>query len=73
MSYWRPSGRVNIKLILILILTTGAAGISLVVARQTHRGALSGKYLTAGEAAWESRDWPQAATELPQVSRSQSG
>lgn len=61
MVYPRHGGRVNIKLIVILILVTVAAGISIVVARQTHRGALSEKYLKAGEAAWESGNWAQAA------------
>ncbi len=54
-------GKVNIKLVIILILVTAAVGVSLVVARQTHRGMLSTKSLALGETAWASQDWPSAA------------
>ncbi len=53
-------GRVNVKLLIILILVAAAAGVSLVVARQTRRGILSERSLAAGEAAFASKDWPAA-------------
>ena len=61
MLYRKRCGKVNVKLVIILILVTAAAGVSLVVARQTHRGMLSEKSLAAGETAWAGQDWPSAA------------
>ncbi len=61
MLYARQCGKVNIKLVIILILVTAAAGVSLVIARQSHRGILAQRALAAGEAALASQDWPVAA------------
>jgi tetratricopeptide (TPR) repeat protein len=54
-------GKVNVKLVVILILVTAAVGVSLVVARQTRRSVLSEKAFAAGEAAFGNKDWPAAA------------
>jgi len=53
-------GKVNVKLVIILILVTAAVGVSLVVARQTRRSVLSEKAFAAGEAAFGNKDWPAA-------------
>ena len=60
MLHWKRCAKVNVKLLVILILVTGAVGVSLVVARQTRRSMLSEKALAAGEAAFEEQDWPAA-------------
>ncbi len=61
MFHWKRCAKVNVKLLVILILVAGAVGVSLVVARQTRRAALSEKALASGEAAFEKQDWPAAA------------
>ena len=53
-------GKVNVKLVVILILVTAAVGVSLVVARQTRRSVLSERALAAGETAFGNKDWPAA-------------
>jgi tetratricopeptide (TPR) repeat protein len=60
MWYRKRCGKVNVKLVIVLILVTAAVGVSLVVARQTRRNVLSEKALTAGQAAFEKQDWPAA-------------
>jgi tetratricopeptide (TPR) repeat protein len=58
MLYSNRCGKVNVKLLLILVVVTVALGVSLVVARQVRRSILSKRSLTAGEAAFQNQDWP---------------
>jgi tetratricopeptide (TPR) repeat protein len=60
MRYQNGRGKVNVKLLIILLVVTAGLGVSLVVARQARRSALSEKALAAGEAAFASQDWPAA-------------
>jgi tetratricopeptide (TPR) repeat protein len=60
MHYRNRCGKINVKLIIILVLVTVALGVSLVAARQVRRSILSKMSLTAGEAAFQKQDWPAA-------------
>ena len=60
MIYWNRCGKVNLKLVVIVILVMGMLGVSLVVARHIHRGVFSERALAAGEAAFENQDWSGA-------------
>ena len=63
MMYHRnANGRVNVKLLAILIVLVAAVGASLVVARQIRRRALSERALAAGQTAFEKQDWRAAVT-----------
>ncbi len=64
MDYRNQHGKINVKLLVILILVTTALGVSLVAARQIRRSILSKMSLTAGEAAFEKGDWPAAYKNL---------
>jgi len=60
MRYRNRCAKINAKLLLILVMVTAALGVSLVAARQARRSILSKRSLTAGEAAFQSQDWPAA-------------
>ncbi|MBN1506441.1 MAG: tetratricopeptide repeat protein [Sedimentisphaerales bacterium] len=64
MSYHNRRAKINVKFLVILILITVALGTSLVAARQIRRNILSKVSLTAGEAAFASKDWPAAYENL---------
>lgn len=64
MSYRNRDGKINVKLLIILILVTTALGVSLVAARQIRRSILSKVSLTEGEAAFEKGNWPAASQNL---------
>lgn len=53
----KQRGRINVKLLVILILVTLALGISLVAARQVRREILSEAAMREGQAAYEREDW----------------
>jgi tetratricopeptide (TPR) repeat protein len=53
-------GKVNVKVLAILIMVTVALGTSLFAARQVRRNILSKTSLATGEAAFENKDWPVA-------------
>ncbi len=57
----RAGGKVNVKLLILLIAVVAAIGVSLVVARQVRRRVLSERALAAGQAAFEKQDWAVAA------------
>ncbi len=60
MRYRNRCAKINVKLLLILLVVTVALGVSLVAARQIRRSILSKMSLTAGEAAFQKQDWPEA-------------
>lgn len=60
----RAGGRVNVRLVIVLILVVVAAGVSLVAVREVRRRILSERALEAGQAAYEKQDWPAAAANL---------
>ncbi|MEN6428938.1 MAG: tetratricopeptide repeat protein [Phycisphaerales bacterium] len=62
MCHRNANGRVNVKLLTILIVLVAAIGTSLVVARQVRRRALSERALAAGQTAFEKQDWQAAVT-----------
>lgn len=64
MLYRNRCGKINVKLLVILILVTTALGVSLVAARQIRRSILSKMCLTAGQAAFEKGDWRAASKNL---------
>ena len=57
-------GKVNVKVLAILIMVTVALGTSLFAARQVRRNILSKTSLATGEAAFENKDWPVASKSL---------
>ncbi len=57
-------GKVNVKVLAILIVVAVALGISLFAARQVQREIFSKTALTQGQAAFENQDWPVAARNL---------
>lgn len=54
-------GKVNVKLLIVLIAVVAAVGVSLVIARQVRRQVLLERALTAAQTAFEKQDWPAAA------------
>lgn len=62
MSYRNRHARVNVKFLIVVILVTAAIGTSLVAARQIRRSILSKVSLTAGETAFQNKNWPAAYT-----------
>src|SRR5512146_29436 len=64
MSYRNRSGKLNVKLLVILILVTVALAMSLVAARQIRRSILKKAALTAGQAAFDKQDWAVASSNL---------
>ena len=60
MPYLSRPAKINVKLLVILLLVTAALGTSLFAARQVRRSILSKMSLTAGQAAFETQDWPAA-------------
>jgi len=52
--------KINVKVLIILIIVTVALGTSLFAARQVRRSLLSKISLSAGQAAFEDKDWPAA-------------
>jgi tetratricopeptide (TPR) repeat protein len=64
MDYRNRYGKINVKLIIILVLVTVALGVSLVAARQIRRSILSKMSLQAGQAAFEKGDWSAAYKNL---------
>jgi tetratricopeptide (TPR) repeat protein len=61
MYHRSTSGKVNVKLLVILIAVVAAVGLSLVFARQIRRRLLSEQARVAGQAALDKQDWPAAA------------
>jgi tetratricopeptide (TPR) repeat protein len=57
-------GKVNLKILIILIIVTAAIVISLFTARQVRRSFLLKMDLEAGQAAFEKQDWPTASKKL---------
>lgn len=64
MPYRTTHGKVNVKLLIILIVVTAGLGVSLVAARHIRRRILSERDLAAGTAAFEKQDWPTAVEHL---------
>jgi len=60
MFNWNRCAKINVKVLIILIIVTVAIGTSLFAARQVRRSLLSKISLSAGEAAFEDKDWPAA-------------
>lgn len=54
------AGRVNIKVVIILVSVVVVLGAGAFVARHVRREYLSGLSLTAGNAAYDRQDWPAA-------------
>ena len=57
-------GKVNFKVLAILVVVTAALVTSLFAARQIHRKILSKTALETGETAFENKDWPAASKNL---------
>jgi tetratricopeptide (TPR) repeat protein len=64
MSGRSVSGKVNVKVLVVLIVVVAAIGVSLVMARQIRRGMRTEQARVAGHAAFEQQDWPAAARNL---------
>jgi predicted Zn-dependent protease len=62
MCYRNRSGKINTKLLVILILVTVAVVMSLVAARQIRRSILMKVALKAGQEAFDKQDWQVACT-----------
>ena len=60
MLYRSRPAKINIKVLIILIVVMVALVASLFATRQIRRGILSKRDLTAGQAAYENKDWPAA-------------
>jgi len=60
MSKYDRCGKINVRVLLIVILVVVALGMSLFAARQLRRSILSKKDLAAGQAAYEKKDWQAA-------------
>jgi tetratricopeptide (TPR) repeat protein len=60
MLNWNRCAKINVKVLIIVILVTGAVGVSLFAARQVRRSILSKMDLEAGTAAFEKQDWSAA-------------
>jgi len=61
MDHPNSNGRVNARLLVILITVVAVIGVALVTARQIRRQMLSKQALGAGQAAFEKQDWSAAA------------
>ena len=57
-------GKINVKVLVILIVVIAAIGTSLFAARQVRRSILSNSALAAGNAAFENKDWAAAGKNL---------
>ncbi|MHC4353854.1 MAG: tetratricopeptide repeat protein [Planctomycetota bacterium] len=53
-------GKINVKVLVILLVVVAAIGASLFAARHVRRKMLSRMDLNAGQAAYENEDWPAA-------------
>ncbi len=60
MLNWKRCAKINVKVLIILIIVTVAIGASLFTARHIRRSILSKRSLSAGQAAFENKDWPAA-------------
>ena len=66
MLYRNRCGKVNLKVLAILIVVVVALGASLFAARQVHRNIISKTSLEAGQAAFAQQDWPVASKQFRQ-------
>jgi len=56
----KRSAKINVKVLSILLVIVAAIGVSLFAARHVRRRLLSRMDLTAGQAAYDKKDWPAA-------------
>lgn len=57
---WKRTGKINVKVLAILLLVVAAVGVSLFAARHVRRRVLSRMDLNAGQLAYKNKDWPAA-------------
>ncbi len=62
-AFGRP-GRVNVKLLVILVLVVAVTGGGLAAGYVARKRAIAGRALEDGKAALERRDWPEACKHL---------
>lgn len=60
MVSWKRTGKLNVKVLAVLLLVVAAIGVSLFAARHVRRRVLSRMDLNAGQLAYKNKDWPAA-------------